>query len=68
MPATIDESRLGTLANLFRDSISRYADRPAVESFGKRQTYAELRDGRRGAAVAGEGDREKTTNNPMQRP
>jgi long-chain acyl-CoA synthetase len=42
VPATIDESRLGTLADLFRDSIARYADRPAVESFGKRQTYAEL--------------------------
>jgi long-chain acyl-CoA synthetase len=39
VPATIDESRLGTLADLFRDSIARYADRPAIESFGKRQTY-----------------------------
>jgi long-chain acyl-CoA synthetase len=42
VPAIIDETRLGTLADLFRDSVARYADRPAVESFGKRQTYAEL--------------------------
>ena len=27
---------------MFRDSVARYAERPAVESFGKRQTYAEL--------------------------
>jgi long-chain acyl-CoA synthetase len=42
VPATIDEARLGTLADLFRDSVARYATRPAAESFGKRQTYAEL--------------------------
>ncbi|MDQ4137051.1 MAG: AMP-binding protein, partial [Pseudomonadota bacterium] len=40
--AEIDEARIGTLADLFRDSIARYAERPAVESFGRRQTYAEL--------------------------
>jgi long-chain acyl-CoA synthetase len=42
VPATIDETQLGTLADLFRDSVARYATRPAAESFGKRQTYAEL--------------------------
>ena len=42
VPATIDEMRLGTLADLFRDSVARYPARPAAESFGKRQTYAEL--------------------------
>jgi long-chain acyl-CoA synthetase len=42
VPATINEKGIGTLADLFRDSVARYADRPALESFGKRQTYAEL--------------------------
>ncbi len=42
VPAAIDEARLGTLADLFRDSVAQYGSRPAVESFGKRQTYAEL--------------------------
>jgi long-chain acyl-CoA synthetase len=42
VPAAIDEARLGTIADLFRDSVVRHASRPAVESFGKRQTYAEL--------------------------
>ena len=42
VPAAIDESRIGSLADLFRDSVARFAERPAVESFGKRQTYAEL--------------------------
>jgi long-chain acyl-CoA synthetase len=42
VPATIDEAQLGTLADLFRDSVARHATRPAAESFGKRQTYAEL--------------------------
>src|SRR5688572_22979395 len=42
VPATIDEMRLGTLADPFRDSVARYPARPAAESFGKRQTYAEL--------------------------
>jgi long-chain acyl-CoA synthetase len=42
VPATIDEARIGTLAHLFRESVAKYASRPAVESFGKRMTYAEL--------------------------
>ena len=43
---TIDESELSTLADLFRTSVADFADRPAVESFGKRMTYAELGQGR----------------------
>src|SRR3712207_413101 len=50
VPPTIDEGRLGTLADIFRTSVTQYADRPAVESFGKRITYAEL--GQAAAAVA----------------
>jgi len=42
VPAAIDEASIGTLPDLFRDSVARFAERPAVESFGKRQTYAEL--------------------------
>jgi long-chain acyl-CoA synthetase len=42
VPATIDEAQLGTLADLFRDGVARHGARPAAESFGKRQTYAEL--------------------------
>jgi long-chain acyl-CoA synthetase len=42
VPATIDESRVGTLVDMFRDSVARFGERPAAESFGKRQTYAEL--------------------------
>ena len=42
VPAEIDVERVGTLVDLFRDSVSRYATQPALESFGKRITYAEL--------------------------
>ena len=42
VPATIDEAALITLAALFRDSVRTHAERPAVESFGKRMSYAEL--------------------------
>ena len=42
VPATIDEAALITLAAMFRDSVRAYAERPAVESFGKRISYAEL--------------------------
>ena len=50
VPPLIDEDRLGTLADLFRTSVQDYADRPAVESFGKRMSYAEL--GRHAASVS----------------
>lgn len=49
-PATIDETKLTTLADMFRESVATYANRPALESFGKRTTYAEL--GRAADAVA----------------
>ena len=42
VPAEIDAARAGTVADLFRESVSRYANRPALESFGKQLTYAEL--------------------------
>ena len=42
VPATIDVDKAGSLADMFRDSVARHADRPALESFGKRLTYAEL--------------------------
>jgi AMP-binding enzyme len=42
VPAEIDVERVGTLVDLFRDSVSRYATQPALESFGTRMTYAEL--------------------------
>jgi long-chain acyl-CoA synthetase len=34
--------RIGTIADLFHESVSRYPQRPAVESFGHRITYEEL--------------------------
>src|SRR5215207_1348455 len=40
--ATIDEAKLATLADMFRESVQMFAERPAVESFGKRMSYAEL--------------------------
>ncbi|HEY8564986.1 MAG TPA: AMP-binding protein [Beijerinckiaceae bacterium] len=42
VPAAIELGRLGTIADLFRDSVRLHADQPALESFGKRITYAEL--------------------------
>ena len=50
VPATIDEGGLDTLADLFRTSVEDCAERPALESFGKRMSYAEL--GRHAAAVS----------------
>jgi long-chain acyl-CoA synthetase len=48
--ATIDETMLANLADMLRESIKTYAERPALESFGKRLTYAEV--GRAADAVA----------------
>src|SRR5215207_7661659 len=48
--ATIDEAKLATLADMFRESVRMYAERPAVESFGKRMSYAEV--GKAAEAVA----------------
>ena len=50
IPHTIDEGRIGTLVDIFRAAVAEYPNRPAVESFGKRTTYAEL--GRAADAVA----------------
>ena len=63
VPAEIDVDRLGTLVDLIERSLQAYADRPAVECFGKRITYREL--GAEARAVAawlaaqgiGKGDR-----------
>src|SRR3954451_5126401 len=50
VPATIDEAKLTTLADMFRESVRSYADRPAAESFGARISYADL--GRAADAIA----------------
>ena len=42
VPPKIDEARIGTLVDFFRHARRAYANRPAVESFGKRMTYGEL--------------------------
>jgi long-chain acyl-CoA synthetase len=63
VPATIDEASLGTLADIFDESVRRFPQRPAAESFGHRLTYAEMAAG--ASAVAswlqsqkiGKGDR-----------
>ena len=51
VPAKIDESNLGTVAELFARSVRENGPHPALESFGKRVTYDEL--GRAAGAVAG---------------
>jgi long-chain acyl-CoA synthetase len=50
VPKTIDEASVGTLNDIFRKAVADYPNRPAVESFGKRMTYAAL--GREADAVA----------------
>ncbi|MEE1657927.1 AMP-binding protein [Microvirga sp. CF3062] len=50
VPSMIDEARIGTVNDIFRDALAKYPSRPAAESFGKRVTYAEL--GRDADAVA----------------
>jgi long-chain acyl-CoA synthetase len=50
VPRTVDEAGLGTVADIFRESVSTYPDRPALESFGRRLTFREL--GTAGDAVA----------------
>jgi len=42
VPKTIDEAGIGTLNDIFRKAVADYPNRAAVESFGKRMTYAEL--------------------------
>ncbi|MFN3685941.1 AMP-binding protein [Salinarimonas sp.] len=50
VPTRIDPMSVGTLADLFRDAVAAYGPRPALESFDKEMTYAEL--GRQAEAVA----------------
>ena len=50
VPPTIDEARIGTLTDIFRKAVADYPNRAAIESFGKRMTYAAL--GREADAVA----------------
>jgi long-chain acyl-CoA synthetase len=40
--ADIDTAACSTLVAMFRESVAAYADRPAMESFGARLTFAEL--------------------------
>src|SRR3954471_6722154 len=42
VPAEIGVEQIGTLIDLLRDSVSRYAHQPALKSFGKQMTYTEL--------------------------
>src|SRR5580700_5062346 len=42
VPAEIDTSKLGTIVDLFRDSVRSFAERPAYRSFGKSLTFAEV--------------------------
>lgn len=41
VPAELDLTRIGTLADMLREACTRYADRPSFESFGKQQTFRE---------------------------
>ncbi len=50
VPKTIDEADIGTLNDIFRKAVTDYPSRAAVESFGKRMSYADL--GREADAVA----------------
>lgn len=42
VPHEIDANSAGTLVDIFDESVRRYPERAAAESFGKRLTYAEL--------------------------
>ncbi|MDB5558824.1 MAG: long-chain fatty acid--CoA ligase [Enterovirga sp.] len=42
VPAEIDLASVGTLVDMFHESVSRYPERPALESFGVRLTYGEF--------------------------
>ena len=47
---TIDEAKIGTLIDIFREGVALYGHRAAAESFGTRITYTEL--GRHAEAIA----------------
>jgi long-chain acyl-CoA synthetase len=42
VPAEIDAAGVGTLVDLFDDSMQRFADRPAIQCFGSRLSYASI--------------------------
>lgn len=42
VPPVLDESAVGTLIDIFDETMRKYGDRPALESFGARMSYAEL--------------------------
>ncbi len=42
VPADIDPAAPNTINRIFEESVTRFAERPAVSSFGVRMTYAEL--------------------------
>ena len=51
VPAEIDPSAPNTIVRILEESVARYADRPAVSSFGVRMTYAQLGEASRRVAV-----------------
>lgn len=52
VPRTIDPEPLGSIVDVFQDAVSRFANRPAVESFGVTMTFAEYGVQARQAAAA----------------
>ncbi len=42
VPADIDDAEYSTLVDMFNASVAAYADRPAMQSFGVRQSFREL--------------------------
>jgi long-chain acyl-CoA synthetase len=42
VPAKLDENEVGTLLDIYDETMRRYGSRPALESFGVRMSYAEL--------------------------
>ncbi len=63
VPTEIDVAGLGTLVDLFEDTLRRHPDRPAVQCFGSRITYRALGESARAVAAwlaaqgYGKGDR-----------
>jgi len=57
VPAEIDVAGLGTLVDLFEDTLRRHPGRPALQCFGSRITYAALGESARAVAawLAGQG-------------
>ncbi len=51
VPAEIDVAGLGTLVDLFEDSLRSHSDRPALQCFGSRITYGALGESARAVAA-----------------